>query len=57
MKTILEKELHRLQRDLNSSRLGTYREGDNSEEEKDRQTERAEKLDRFNEVLRLLRKT
>lgn len=52
----LEKELHRLQRDLNSSRLQTYREGDNSEEEKARQRERASKLARFNEVLALLNK-
>ena len=50
----LENELHKLQRDLNSSRLSTYREGDNSEEEKARQKERAVKLARFNEVLALL---
>lgn len=51
----LQKELYRLQRELNSSRLGTYREGDNSEEQKNRQKERAVKLARFNEVLALLR--
>ena len=51
----LEKELHKLQRDLNSSRLQTYIEGDSSEEEKARKREREVKLARFNEVLRLLR--
>lgn len=51
----LKKELHRLQRQLNSPRLATYIEGDNSKEEKARQTERAGKLARFNEVLNLLR--
>lgn len=51
----LEKELHRLQRELNSSRLGTYIEGDNSEEAKSLRNEREVKLARFNEVLRLLR--
>lgn len=51
----LEKELHKLQRELNSSRLLTYREGDESEEEMARQRERASKLARFNEVLKLLR--
>lgn len=51
----LEKEVRKLQRDLNSSRLRTYREGDNSQEEKNRQKERAVKLARFNEVLALLR--
>lgn len=50
----LEKELHRLQRDLNSNRLLTYIPGDTSEEEKNRQQERAIKLDRFKEVLGLL---
>ena len=50
----LEKELHRLQRDLNSSRLQTYNEGDNSEEEKARQRERTSKIIRMNEVLALL---
>lgn len=50
----LVKELHRLQRDLNSSRLSKYREGDNSEEEIARKRERESKLTRFNEVLRLL---
>lgn len=51
----LLKELHRLQRDLNSSRLRTYIEGDTSEEAMARQNERAVKLARFNEVLMLLR--
>ena len=50
----LEKELHRLQRDLNSNRLLTYIPGDTSEEEKNRQRERASKLARFKEVLSLL---
>jgi hypothetical protein len=50
----LEKELHSLQRDLNSSRLQTYIEGDNSEEEKARQRERTSKIIRMNEVLSLL---
>ena len=50
----LEKELHRLQRDLNSHRLLTYILGDTSEEEQDRQRERASKLARFKEVLSLL---
>lgn len=47
----LEKELHRLQRELNSKRLSTYKEGDNSKEEKERIEERNQKLKRFNEVL------
>jgi hypothetical protein len=51
----LLKELHRLQRDLNSPRLMSYREDDTSEEEMARQNERAVKLARFNEVLMLLR--
>lgn len=53
----LEKELRRLQRELNSSRLGTYIEGDNSEEAKALRREREVKLARFNEVLRLLRES
>jgi len=53
----LTKELHRLQRDLNSSRLSTYREGDNSQEEKERKKEREIKLARFNEVLKELRES
>jgi hypothetical protein len=56
IKEKLEKELHRLQRDLNSNRLLTYIPGDTSDEEKARQKERASKLERFNEVLALLRK-
>ena len=51
----LMKELQKLQRDLNSQRLSTYMEGDNSEEEIARQRERAAKLARFNEILELLR--
>jgi hypothetical protein len=51
----LIKELQKLQRDLNSDRLNTYREGDNSDEEKARQRERESKLVRFNEILELLR--
>ena len=46
----LEKELRRLVRDLNSSRLRIYKEGDTSEEEMARQREREIKLARFNEV-------
>jgi antirestriction protein len=53
----LTKELHRLQRDLNSSRLQTYRLGDNSQEAIDRKNEREVKLARFNEVLKELRET
>jgi hypothetical protein len=53
----LLKELHRLQRDLNSSRLQTYRLGDDSEEEKARQIERETKLARFYEVLKELRES
>ena len=53
----LVKELHKLQRELNSSRLSTYKEGDNSPEEQARQRERASKLARFNEVLQLLRES
>ena len=53
----LTKELHRLQRDLNSSRLQTYRLGDNSQEAKDRKNEREVKLARFNEVLKELRES
>ena len=50
----LEKELHRLQRDLNSKRLLSYIEGDTSNEEKQRQAERSSKLVRFNQTLKLL---
>lgn len=50
----LEKELRRLQRDLNSHRLLTYIPGDQSEEEQNRQRERAVKLARFNEILKIL---
>ena len=50
----LEKELRRLQRDLNSPRLLTYILGDTSEEEQARQRERASKLARFNEILEVL---
>jgi hypothetical protein len=50
----LLKELRRLQRDLNSPRLLTYIEGDQSEAEANRKRERESKLTRFNEVLRVL---
>jgi hypothetical protein len=50
----LIKELQKLQRDLNSDRLSTYKEGDNSDEEKARKRERESKLVRFNEILELL---
>lgn len=50
----LLKELRRLQRDLNSDRLLTYIPGDQSEQEKSRQAERASKLARFNEILAVL---
>ncbi len=43
----LEKELRKLQRDLNSSRLQTFSENDNSEEEVARKKEREVKLARF----------
>ena len=51
----LLKELNKLQRDLNSSRLRTYNEGDDSDEAKALRRERESKLTRFNEVLALLR--
>ncbi len=51
----LTKELHKLQRDLNSSRLSTYIEGDKSQKEMDRQRERQSKLARMSEVLLQLR--
>lgn len=50
----LLKELRRLQRELNSPRLLDYIPGDQSEEEKNRQRERASKLARFNEILNVL---
>ena len=50
----LLKELRRLQRDLSTPRLMTYIEGDQSEEEQSRQRERASKLSRFHEILRVL---
>lgn len=50
----LEKELIKLQRELNSMRLSTYKEGDTSEEEMARRREREIKLARFNEILKLL---
>ena len=50
----LLKELRRLQRDLNSQRLLTYIPGVETEEEKNRQAERASKLARFNEILAVL---
>jgi len=53
----LTKELNRLQRELNSRRLQTYREGDNSPEEMARRNEREVKMARFNEVLKELRES
>ncbi len=53
----LKKELYRLQRQLNSPRLMSYREGDNSEEEQARQRERASKMERFDQVLKELRES
>lgn len=53
-KDALLKELYKLQRELNSHRLSTYIEGDNSEEEMARQKERQFKLVRFNEILKTL---
>jgi antirestriction protein len=53
----LTKELHKLQRELNSSRLSTYIEGDVSQEAINRENERAVKLARFNEVLKELRES
>jgi hypothetical protein len=50
----LLKELHKLQRYLNSNRLRTYNEGDESAEEFARQRERAAKLKRFDAVRELL---
>jgi hypothetical protein len=50
----LLKELHKLQRELNSHRLGTYIPGDQSEAEENRKRERASKLARFNEILKVL---
>ena len=50
----LEKELRRLQRDLNSPRLSTYIPGDTSEQEQNRQRERSSKLARFHEILSVL---
>lgn len=55
-KSDLEKELSKLQRELNSTRLSTYIEGDNSDEAKANRKEREVKLARFNEVLALLNK-
>lgn len=54
MREKLLKELHKLQRELNSPRLMTYILGDESEEEKNRQKERSSKLARFNEILAVL---
>lgn len=50
----LLKELRRLQRELNSPRLGTYILGDTSPEEMARKQERESKLARFNEILCVL---
>jgi hypothetical protein len=55
MKTIPTalKELHKLQRELNSPRLRTYIEG---QRDQDIERERAVKLSRFNEILTILNK-
>ena len=53
-KAKLEKELHKLIRELNSRRLQTYMEGDTSDEENARQKERSTKMARYYEVLELL---
>lgn len=50
----LLKELRKLQRELNSHRLLTYIEGDQSEAEANRKQERESKLSRFNEILKTL---
>lgn len=47
------KELHKLQRELNSPRLRTYIEG---QRDQDIERERAVKLSRFNEILTILNK-
>lgn len=47
------KELHKLQRDLNSRRLQTYIEG---QQDPEIERERAVKLSRFNEILTMLNK-
>ena len=52
----LLKELRRLQRELNSPRLMDYIPGDQSEQEMNRQRERASKLARFNDILATLNK-
>ena len=51
----LEKRVQKLQRELNSPRLRTFIEGDDSEEQKAREKEREEKLKEFYEVLAELR--
>ena len=53
-KAKLEKELHKLIRELSSRRLQTYMEGDTSDEENARQKERSTKLARYYEVFELL---
>lgn len=50
----LLKEIRKLQRELNSPRLSTYIEGDQSEAEMNRRRERESKLARFNELLTVL---
>jgi hypothetical protein len=47
------KELHKLQRELNGPRLGTYIVG---QRDQDIERERAVKLSRFNEILIMLNK-
>jgi hypothetical protein len=54
MREKLTKELMKLQRELNSSRLNSYFEGDTSEEEMARRRERESKLARFNDILATL---
>jgi hypothetical protein len=53
----LTKELLKLQRELNSSRLRTYIEGDTSEEQMARFREREVKIKRFNEILEILKES
>jgi len=54
MREKLTKELMKLQRELNSSRLNSYFEGDTSEAEMARRRERESKLARFNDILKTL---
>jgi hypothetical protein len=54
LKDNLEKELNRLLRQINSPRLSVYTKGDTSEEEMSRRRERASKIARKDEILRVL---